>query len=86
MPRTYSTDRYRLTVALLNALRHPHSTEHALALGTIDRDRSSGRASTLGHAIPSIFAEPALHSARPQHVTLEPIADEEPTMLLWGVR
>jgi hypothetical protein len=83
MPRTYSTDRYRLTVALLNALRYPNSTEHALTLGTIDRDRSAGRASPLGHAIPSIFATAP---ARPERVPLIPLDDEEPTMLLWGVR
>jgi hypothetical protein len=83
MPRSYSTDRYRLTVALLNALRHPNSTEHALALGTMDRDRSAGRASPRGHAIPSIFATAP---TKPARVALVPIDDEEPTMLLWGVR
>jgi hypothetical protein len=83
MPRTYSTDRYRLTAALLNALRYPNSTEHALALGTIDRDRSAGRASPRGHAIPSIFAGPP---TLPERIPLIPLDDEEPTMLLWGVR
>jgi hypothetical protein len=86
MPRTYAMNRWTLTTAFLRALRYPNATEPNYTLGAIDRDRSSGRASTLGHAIPSIFAEPALKRAAPQHVTLEPIADEEPTMLLWGVR
>jgi hypothetical protein len=85
MPRTYAMNRWTLTTAFLQEMRLG-TTESSLTVCAIDRDRSSGRAFTLGHAIPSIFAEPALKRAAPQHVTLEPIADEEPTMLLWGVR